>query len=245
MANTKTLTTASQKCLFYGPAGTGKTTLASTYPNPHFVDLDNGMLSLRGKDINYITISAKETKDEDFINLVGKQFAKADPYTKTIKLVEAWANTLTAEDTLILDSLTFLNDFALEYVLKLANQSTPRIQDWGAAQKLLESIFTILNDTDCNLIIIAHDQFIKDDSSGVISWLPQTIGKLATKVSIYFDEVYRFISEPGIGAKKGNNTYVIETKPTRTTTAKSRLDLPARIENPTYEKIIELQRKTG
>lgn len=242
MANTKNITTEKgMKILLYGPSGTGKTELASTFPNPHFVDLDNGMLSLSGKDIKYITISNKTTTDPDFLSTVGEKLASKDAYTKAAKLIEYWANNLTPKDTLVVDSFSFLNEYAMDYVLRLAGQATPRIQDWGAAQGMLINILEQINDVACNVIIIAHNQFVKDEQSGFVSWLPDTIGKLATKVSVYFDEVYLTGVERGKGTEREQVIYYIDTVPSRATTAKSRLKLPNRIEFPTYEKLIKLK----
>jgi thymidine kinase len=245
MANTKDIDVSKgMKILLYGPSGTGKTELASTFPNPHFIDLDRGLLSLSGKDIKYITISAKETTDPDFLAIPkGDRYAKADPFTKAMKLAEYWANTLTEDDTLVVDSISFLNEYAVDYILKIANQATPRIQDWGAAQGMLSDFLEQLNDVKCNVIIIAHNQFVKDEQSGFVSWLPDTIGKLATKISVYFDEVYLTGVERGRGNERDKVIYYIETVPTRATTAKSRLGLPNRIDDPTYAKLIELRGK--
>ena len=243
MANAKTINVdKGMKILLYGPSGTGKTELSSTFPNPHFVDLDNGMLSLAGKDIKYVTISSRETTDPDFLAIPkGDVYAKRDAYTKAVKLIEYWANNLKAGDTLIVDSFSFLNEYAVDYVLRLANQATPRIQDWGAAQGMLINILEQINDVECNVIIVAHNQFVKDEQSGFVSWLPDTIGKLATKISVYFDEVYLTGVERGKGGEREKIIYYIETVPTRATTAKSRLKLPNRIDDPTYEKLIKLR----
>lgn len=248
MANAKNMSSTTLKVLLYGPSGTGKTTLCSSFPNPHFVDADNGMLSVSGKDLTYITVSNKETTDPDFLEICKlrkkdlTRFPKSEAFTKATFLIEHWANTLTEEDTLIVDSLTFMNDWAMSYVCKLAGVPQPRIQDWGAAQKMLENIFEQVNDVKCNLVIIAHEQFVKDEDSGVISWLPLTIGKLATKIPIYFDEVWRTYTERSkSGDSKGEQVYGIETRPTRRTTAKSRLQLPEKVETPTYQKILSLR----
>lgn len=243
VANAKDLKPSSLKVLIYGPAGTGKTELASTFPRPHFVDLDDGMLTVMGKDVEYFTVTRRPPDDPDYIKLFGDKCLKWDAFTRAQKITEHWANTLTEKDTLIIDSFSFLNDYALDSVLKTENQAKPRIQDWGTAQKMLETTLEALNNTNCNLIVIAHEQFTKDEESGIISWLPATIGKLATKIPIYFDEVWRSFAEQGKGANKDTYIYGIETKPTRRTTAKSRLKLPKRIEDVTYDKIMELKFK--
>ena len=116
MANCKDMSESTLKVLLYGPSGTGKTTLASTFPEPHVVDFDKGMMSVRGKDIQYITIGNRETLDPDFLAIFDTAWAKANKYTankgnlakdtgymKAIMLIEHWGNTLTKDQTLVID----------------------------------------------------------------------------------------------------------------------------------------------
>ena len=55
MANTKNITVENVelKVLVYGDSGTGKTTFLSTFPNLYVFDFDVGVLSIRGKDVEY------------------------------------------------------------------------------------------------------------------------------------------------------------------------------------------------
>lgn len=246
MANALTMKAKPLKVLLWGPSGTGKTKLASTFPNPHFIDLDNGMLTVAGQDVRYITLSEKQTEDTDFDEICKSN--KKDPvkqgaqslYAKTVFLLNHWGNELTEEDTLVVDSLTMLNRAAISYTLKLSGVSAMRQNDWGAAQALIENIFEEIKTTKCHVVFIAHDSFVKDEESGFVSWLPATIGKLATRVACYFDEVWLTGTERSKD-RKGEQDYYIETRPTRRTTAKSRLSLPDKIVAPTFDKINKLR----
>ena len=40
----------------YGKAGTGKTTLGATFPKPFFLDLNKGLLSIRGRNVDYVEL---------------------------------------------------------------------------------------------------------------------------------------------------------------------------------------------
>lgn len=238
MANTKKLIKNVRRVLLYGPSGTGKTTLAATFPHPVFVDLDDGMLSLEGQDVTYYTVTDQPSTDPDLIELLGEKLAASnDAYEKSVETIERLCNILTAKDTLVLDSITFLNDYALTSVLAAERQKKPRVQDWGSAQKLVEGVVSAINFAACNIVVTAHEQFVKDEESGFISWLPMTIGKLATKLPIYFDEVYHTYAERGKGVHKNEMIYGVETSPSRRTTAKSRSHLVGNIEFPTYAKL--------
>lgn len=243
MANAKTMNAKSLKVLLVGDAGTYKTRLAATFPQPHFVDFDDGMLSVRGQDVIYITIGRKETTDEDFLALFPTKKAKMRAFVKGQALLEHWANTLTKDQTLVLDSFTFYTDAALEHVLALNNQPTPRIQDWGAAQKLLEGTLEELNKLPCNVVVIAHRDMKQDQETGAISYVPQTIGKLAKKMPAYFDEVWRTNTKLKKEGGSDVEEFYIETIKGRREDGKTRLNLPSKIVNPTYESIIQIMKE--
>lgn len=240
MANAKDLTLdAPLKILLYGPAGTKKTTLAATFPNPHFVDFDNGMRTLHGQAVHYVTINGRETIDPDFLAIpTCKAVAKASAFVKGQKYAEHLANTLTKNDTLIIDSLTFWGNYAMDHALALAGRPTPQLQDWGTARKMIEISLEALKSATCNLIIITHEDFEKDEEQGYISFQPKGVtGNQGRILGTYFDEVWRAGITHGQGVDKGKMTYTLTTVPSKRAEGKSRSNLPATIQDPTYEKI--------
>lgn len=240
MANAKDLTSSAPlKVLLYGPAGTRKTTLAATFPNPHFVDFDNGMRTIRGQSVHYVTINGRETTDPDFLAIPAcKAVAKASAFIKGQKYLEHLANTLKEEDTLVLDSLTFYGNYAMDHALALAGRPTPQLQDWGTARKMVEISLEALKSAACNLIIITHEDFEKDEEQGYISFQPKGVtGNQGRILGTFFDEVWRAGIVHGQGVDKGKMTYTLTTVPSKRAEGKSRSNLPATIENPTYEKI--------
>ena len=232
------------KILLYGPAGTKKTTLAATFPNPHFVDFDNGMRTVKGKDISYVTITNRETTDEDFLAIPEcKKVAKASAFVKGQKYAEYLANTLTETDTLVIDSLTFWGNYAMDHTLALVGRTgqPPQIQDWGTARKLIEITLEALKSARCNLIIITHEDFEKDAEQGFISFIPKGVtGNQGRILPAFFDEVWRAGIEHGQGVDKGKLTYQITTVAGKRSEGKSRSNLPPIIIDPTYEKIKSL-----
>jgi len=239
MARTSDITNLVKRVIIYGPSGSGKTQLAATYPNPVFIDFDKGMLTLKDKDIEYYIIKNKPTIDPDAIKIIGEKSAlKDNAYLKSATLIEHFANVLREDSTLVLDSLSTFSNYVLAHVLKLARLEVPRIQDWGAAQKIIETTVELLTECECNIVLVAHEEFLTDKKTGaILRILPMTIGKLAAKLPLYFDEVYHTYTAKG--DKKNNFTKIfgIETSGDRRTCAKSRLNLTANIEFPTYDKL--------
>jgi hypothetical protein len=248
MANTADLTPHTLKVLLVGDAGTKKTILASTFPDPHFVDLDGGMLSVRGKNVKYITIGEKETTDPDFLaiyKLNAEKKAKQSMFLKAQDLIEYWANTLTAQQTLVIDSLTFYSEAALNHVQKLENNKDAR-QTYMGAQKLISTTFELLKHLECNVIVTAHRTMV-EETEGVISYVPKTAGKsFALALPSYFDEVWRTsVKTAKVKGAQGEKSitqqvFALETIKGLREQGKSRLNLPPVVEEPTYEKIMAL-----
>jgi len=243
MANTQNLTPDTLKVLLVGDAGTKKTILSSTFPDPHFVDLDGGMMSVRGKNINYITIGEKPTNDPDFLAIIkNPKMASHSMFAKAQYLIEHWANTLTAQQTLVIDSLTFYSEAALNHVQKLENNKDMR-QTYGGAQKLIAATFEALKAVQCNVVITAH-RVLVEDGDGINSYVPRTCGKsFGYMLPAYFDEIWRTSVKIKKKGGESEQIFALETIKNLREQGKTRLNLPALIEDPTYDKIIELANK--
>lgn len=247
LANAKDITVTAIKSLIWGPPGSGKTKIAATFPNPHFVDLDDGMLTVRGQDINYVTITAQETTDPDFLAMCAEMppLKKGTPYHQQSRFEKAqiaiqyYANKLTANQTLVIDSLTFYSQSAFDHIMEVEKPKDNR-QVYGAAQKLISATLDILKDRPCNVVLLAHVKTNIDEHGNITTIVPQTTGNaLAAVLPGHFDEVWR--TEVEMDRKDPEkHVYVIHTAPMKKENAKSRLELPAKIVDPTYEKIMKL-----
>lgn len=248
MANAKNLKSDAIRLLLVGEAGSGKTKLSATFPNPHFVDLDDGMLTVRGQDVNYITIGQYKTEDPDFLEIVKdkpalkgkiKDYSELTTFEKAQAVIEHWANTLKAGDTLIIDSLTFYSQAAFDYVIEVEKPKDNR-QAYGAAQKLISSTFDLIRTRPCNIILTAHKKLRTDEHGNLLTVQPMTVGNaLADIIPSHFDEVYRMEVEISKKGGEEQKEYVLYTCPTKKQKGKSRLGLPERIVDPTYEKLIK------
>ncbi len=94
-------------------------------------------------------------------------------------------------DILVLDSLTFLSNAAMQLILAMNGRlgQRPHQSDWGLAQDLVEGLLGMLYSTDikCHVIIPCHITYIGEEN-GPVRGYPNTLGKaLAPKVARYFN----------------------------------------------------------
>lgn len=134
----------------------------------------------------------------------GKVITKrATEYSVDFDPLDAW----TANDILVIDSLSFMSEAALRYVLHINGRSgeQPFQSDWGEAQRMIEGVLQLLNDTSikCHVIVNTHitivEPTVKDGdgketalAGGIIKALPMALGKaLPPKVGTYFNTMLR------------------------------------------------------
>lgn len=190
------------KMLYMGDTGTGKTgALASLVNNGyklHILDYDNGLDILSTtvkpeflKNVEYETLTEKKKAVNGTVLIQGtpKSFAKG------LALLTEWGSKYTSkEDVIVIDSLTFMSDAALEHVLAGAGHTgrQPEIQEWGLAMSLIEDLLSILysDDIKCNVIVNSHIKYIEDEGTGMVKAQINTLGsKLPPKVGRYFNHL--------------------------------------------------------
>ena len=189
----------------YGVAGTGKTTFGSTFPSPCFIDTDEGLLSIRGKDVKYIEVwnpSSKWFLDiKDAVSLAGK-----DDSVKSI----------------IMDSLSGLATAAMEYTQTI-NKTTgkkPTFDDWSGFANTMMDFIVYLKSFNKHVLLICHEMFEKNEHTGRIWSLPAIQGQMKGKITNYFDEFYHAEVDERPGKP---SLYRLLARPTSIYTAKSRL----------------------
>ena len=190
------------KMLVIGDTGTGKTGALASLANAgyklHILDYDNGLdilsTTVQGdkfQNVEYETLTEKKKAVGGQVLIQGapKSFAKG------LALLTEWGQKYTSkEDVIVIDSLTFFSDAAMEHVLAGAGHTgrQPEIQEWGLAMSLMEDVLSILysDDIKCNVIVNAHIKYIQDEGTGVIKALVNTLGsKLPPKVGRYFNHL--------------------------------------------------------
>lgn len=251
------------RALIFAKPGAGKTELAATAPNPAIADYDNGLRTIanpgfkkRHPDIDLSKIQYENFEDEtDEYGL----FLKAKGLIKSLD----WLNDQIATpsiETLVFDTLTSMSGLAMNVGLEL-NQSqggksktlenarktngipflAPTQADFGAEMGVIQQIFDKATSSKVqkHVIVLAHERESWDKKGEmVVSREPLITGaRLRGMLGRWFDEVW-YLDVPGTGEGADRVLYTA-TDFTRKM-LKSRAGLPAKIDNPSFPKILAM-----
>jgi len=182
--------------------GDGKTTLASTFPDPLFFDFDGGVNSLMGTSYPYISNPNYETMLEVMLAVQrGGQPCASIGIKLTGEGVSTPVDTEVPVRTIVFDSITKGHRRFLESAMALGRRSIPAIQDWGLASQRLTEMIDGLKPF-VNVVICAHFEIIKDANLERVMaqvWLP---GQLANLLPLGCDELWRIRTEVAAGNKR-------------------------------------------
>lgn len=214
---TKHQSSKTTKLLFAGDSGSGKTgalaSLAAAGYNLRILDFDNGLDVLKNMIQDPKSIYPEEclerihyqTITDPMKNLNGRLVPKsATVWQRAIKALMEWKDeevdfgpisSWTDQEILVLDSLSFLSNAAMDFVLSMNARlgQHPQLQDWGAGQKLVEDLIKMLYDdgVKCNVIITAHVKYIGEEGAAQKGY-PNTLGKaLPPILGRYFNTILK------------------------------------------------------
>ena len=196
------------RMLLVGGAGRGKTFSAMTFPNPIICDLDNKLNGYKQfkPTHEFHAIPFWNTK---FVTEVckcnnagpGKPFNPKYP-ANTRDAFKYWlieeGPKLTKEQTLIVDSWTSMHT-AFDLQSKLPHEvvwSTKTGQEdgfafWGRKKQYSKEIVDALKALSCNVVVIAHETFERDENGRIIGLKALQDGSYADELPTQFTDVYR------------------------------------------------------
>ena len=172
--------------LFYGKSGTGKTTLAGTFPKPLFLDInENGTASVGNDDAQVISISTYEEFNEFIMNI--------DEYYEQLK----W-------ESLIIDTIGKLQEINLNF---LAKGGKIMINNYGdSTNELQQVILKLISHSVANdyyIIFNAHerDNTTSDEETGEVL-NPSVMAQLTPKLSEWLHATVSLAGHTRIFEKK-------------------------------------------
>lgn len=155
------------KMLVYGMAGSGKTSLCATLPDPIIISAEAGLLSLHHADLPFIEVKSMDTLRE--------------VYTWLTESKEG-----LAFKSICLDSISEIGEVVLNHEKKIAKD--PR-QAYGAMQEQLTDIIRAFRDLPRHVYFTAKCEKIADET-GKILYSPMMPGnKTGQALPYFFDEV--------------------------------------------------------
>jgi len=239
---------ASASLLFWGPAFTGKSVLASQFPNPHFISLDKHTLTsvrgLRGRynldfDVDIIQIGENETTDPEFVELVqNPRASKESAWKKTLRTTEAWCRTLTKDDTLVIDNLSRIGEDLTRDITKQTGKEKFTFDEWGFFLGNMQKFIECVNhdERQCNVIIIGHEKPDEDQITKEIRRYLLLPGQMRYRIPSTITDYLYMKNMQKIEQGKRVTVRTLKSVPTNDAQTGSRTLIPD-IEYPTYAKI--------
>lgn len=230
--------------LVWGPPKVGKTVLASQFPNPFFVDLDDGISSVKSMranlglsfDFDVISIDENPTEDEDFAKLCGPSFKTQHPWVKTKKITEVLSRKMPPNGTFILDNLSRVNEWIIDNIQTQAKRRQLQIQDWGVFVDEIGIFLSSIKKFRCNVVILAHEEYKEEPLSGQLLKFILMATKARYRIPAVVSDYLYMHNEISGGQRKRMVQRVLQSMPDPYTNTGSRALIP-NITNPTYEKI--------
>jgi hypothetical protein len=228
------------KALVYGDTGVGKTLFASTWPKPFFVDIEDGMRTLKGKMPPYVKLRRDEDNYKTIIQII-KDFDKHEGIFK---------EKLPDRETFVIDGVTALASNFLSQLMNIGDffslqrggyaHSPKRPSDmyqaeqgdYGVLTSRLYEVFARLRDLKANVVVTAH--IMEKEKDGSVSFRgPATVGNFREELGYQLDEMM-YMAKEGAGE---NMKFILYPYGYRGFPGKSRSHLPIKIENPTYQSL--------
>ncbi len=221
---------------FYGPTGSGKTTLAATFPRPVFILPKNegSIVTLRGMDIPYYeVVDMDETKLRDGVGSMSHILG-------TLETAYHKAPNDFPFDTIVVESLSHYTDLVIEQLTKggKLHMDQPK---WGILTSHLRNVQSRLRNMDVNVVFTALDAVKELDDKSIVGG-PLIQGASAKKLPSSCD-VVGYCEETGGGTNKAP-IHRVHFRRNGVFIARTRLKgIPAKIDNFNFAEVDKLLRK--
>ena len=219
--------------LLIGPPGGGKTALALQFPGVYIADCD---MNLDGPK-RYLKSKGKES--EFFYNsiTIDDNGVEVDPEKRWNRLIQCCFTAVKDPQvkTVVIDSLTMVNEHLIRHTMNTQKVSEMRIQDWRPFRSDLMKLISAVRLTKKDSIFVAHAEIHYDKQGAIDRFGVSVSSRLADIIAYLFTDCWRCEVKPGPANKP---KAVLRTQPEgRWEFLKNSLGLPPDIDDVNYEKL--------
>jgi hypothetical protein len=164
------------KALICGPAGSGKTLLSTTFPNPWFISAEGGLMSIVERDIPYTVLPDKAGTSTYDALLEIKKRLEQPPSVRAKQFG-------FPVDTLVIDTIDEVSRLLLNEHKAAGKQ--PTLQDYGWLKDTLTLFVQGLRAMDIHVVLTCHLK--SKEINEVAAIVPAIEGGFSERVADYVD----------------------------------------------------------
>lgn len=166
------------KALICGPAGSGKTLISTTFPNPWFLSAEGGLMSIVERDIPYTVLPDPEgTPTYDALQEVKKRLEQP-PAVRAKQFG-------FPVDTLVVDTIDEVSRLLLSEKMLKERHDTATLQDYGWLKERMTWFVQGLRGLDIHVVFTCHLKSREVD--GKQQSIPAIEGGFSEKIADYVD----------------------------------------------------------
>ena len=211
---------ANIRMIAYGDSGVGKTVFATGFPKTFVIASEDGLLSAAGRDVDYVKLDSWSEMESIYLYLLKDESRKK-------------------YQTVVIDSLTDLQQRCLTFVLESNGRTLPEQRDWGQMLEVMRRFLRQMVDLPYNVIFVCLAGTERDELTGIVRERPAISGRLAVEAPAYVDIVMHMTVEQ---TRKGGEVEVNRFgifQPDARSVAKDRSGrLPTVMKEPTASKVL-------